>query len=440
MSTVILPILITFGGLYLLIKLRAFFILHPIKSIKVLVSSFKRDKKRSTESLCLALAGTLGVGNISGVAMGIILGGAGSVFWLFISSLFSSVLKYSETVLSIDLLKKHGTSGMMRIVQYSFKKHGKPLGVLYAFLCILIALTMGSALQANAILDSARECDLSPAITAAVLVVLVVIAITKFGSNIEKITAYIIPLTTVIYILLSFWVIFTNTSKLPGVIELIIKSAFTPESIGGGILTFLFSKRISEGYARGILSNEAGAGTSSLAHIKNTSADPVEQGLLGMCEVFFDTTLLCMLSAFSILLAVPDFSSYKNGMSLIISAFSSVLGSLSGYTLLLLIFLFAFSTVVCWYYYGKSCFSFVFPKITVPIFETLFILFLALGAFFDSIYIISSVDFLLLFLVILSLGATIKGSDRVKHLSEQRGLVKLKNTNVAEVEDAIIEQ
>ncbi len=432
MSGFVLPLLITLGGGYLLFKLRLFFIFHPVKTAKLFLSSFKRDRKKSVESLSLALAGTLGVGNISGVAMGLILGGAGSVFWLFVSSLFSSVLKYSETVLSIDLLKKGKGGGMMRLIGESYKRAGGALSALYAYFCVLLSFTMGSAMQANAIADSAGECGIPPLAVAVFLFVLTSIVIARLGRGMEKATAIIIPLTTVVYIMLSFWVIFSNISKLPGVIKLIFDSAFTPESAGGGIMGFLLSKRISEGYARGILSNEAGAGTSSLAHIKNTEADPVSQGLLGMCEVFFDTTLLCMLSALSILLTVSDFSSFSNGMSLIISAFSSVLFGASEYVLLLLVFLFAFSTVLCWYYYGKSCFLFAFKGFKAPVFEALFLLSVFIGAFFESLFILAAVDLLLLALVILSLGATLKSSDRIKHLSEQSGLIKLKSSDMAD--------
>jgi AGCS family alanine or glycine:cation symporter len=393
----------------------------------LLLLSFKKDKKKSIESLALALAGTLGVGNITGVGMGIIIGGSGSIFWLFISSIFSSVLKYSETVLSIDALKNKSGGGMMRVIKSSFKRLGAPLSIVYAICCVFLALTMGSALQSNAVSDSAIECGVTPALPIAIFVFITIFAIVKFGIKMEKITAIIIPLTTILYILLSFWVIIANISKLPYTVSLILKSAFTPDSMGGGIMAFLLSKKLSEGYARGILSNEAGAGTSSLAHIKNSDADPVSQGLIAMCEVFFDSTLLCTLTALVILLSVPDPTAFQNGAALVSFAFKNSLGDIAPLLLLLMIFLFAISTSLCWYYYGRASLEFVFNSYRAPWFELLFILSLILGAVFDSIFIISFTDALLLVLALLSLSAIIKGSDRIIHLSERSGLINLKH-------------
>ena len=142
----LLPLIVTLGGGYLLCKLRCFFIFHPLKTVKATIKVFKH--KESFLSLSLALAGTLGVGNIVGVAVGIIIGGAGSVFWLVVSSLFASVLKYSESTLACD----SGHHGMMSAISRTFS-HDR-LAHLYAFLCLLLSLSMGASLQTNSVISS----------------------------------------------------------------------------------------------------------------------------------------------------------------------------------------------------------------------------------------------------------------------------------------------
>ena len=148
----VLPILSVPAGLYLMIKLKAFFILHPIKTTKKFLSGMtNKDERRS---LCLALAGTLGVGNIFGVAAGIMIGGAGSVFWLFVSSLFAMIIKYSETVLSLDYASL-GKGGMHRVLKCRFSRYGEYLSLVYALLCIALSLFMGASMQSAAVIDTA---------------------------------------------------------------------------------------------------------------------------------------------------------------------------------------------------------------------------------------------------------------------------------------------
>ena len=420
--SVLLPLFITAVGAYFLVKLRFFFIIHPIRALGATVRSFGKCRGAAVRSLSLALAGTLGVGNITGVAVGIIVGGAGSVFWLFISCIFASVLKYAESVLTADNLSLGG--GMMYIVKSSFRRLGSPLSALYAALCILLSFTMGAALQTNTVTETAEAAfGISPIYPAAVMLVLVLLGVVGGGERIEKITVFLVPLTTIIYIILTFSVVMSNFAGIGKVLRLILSSAFLPESAVGGVIGFLTSKGIREGYARGILSNEAGAGTSSLAHSRNRDATPVGEGMLGMCEVFFDTALLCMLTAFAILLSVDFPEDYSSGMSLVLSAASSVFGSLAKAPLLFSVFSFAYSTVICWYYYGLECTRFLLGSRGRTPYFILFMASVTLGALSDTAALIKSVDVFLLSLTSISLLTLLKNSDRVVCLSENENII-----------------
>ena len=422
--SVILPILVLGVGFYLLAVLRFFFIIHPIKTLRTFLNSLK--SKDSRRSLSLALAGTLGVGNIFGVAAGIMIGGAGSVFWLFSSSVFAMVIKYAETLLSFDNLSDT-SSGMHRVLIFAFSSKGKALSFIYAALCLALAFLMGSAMQSAALADVAKSSlSLSPIAVALSLTALTVLGVVGGAEKIEKVTEKIIPLTTVIYIIMSFLVIFSRISRLPYMMSLVISSAFSPLAAGGGIIAFFSSAAIKEGFARGILSNEAGCGTSSLAHTRAKKRTPHEAGLFGMCEVFFDTTLLCMLTAIVILISVENPSAYTTPMSLITAAFGSSLGVWSEYLLLLCIFAFAYSTVICWYYYGSECMSYLIGlkgKIVFPLFFFAFLLF---GSFIANELLLYLTDIVILLMSLLTLSAIVKKIDRIKRLSHL-GITEQKN-------------
>ena len=149
-----LPLIITIAGLYFLIKLKFFFIRHPIKVIKKLFITLR--EKSSRRALALALAGTLGVGNIVGVAYGIMKTGGGCILWILISSIFSGVIKYSESLISADE-REEGCGGMMYVIKNTFSHLGKPLSLLYATLCLMLSLTMGAMLQAKSVISFANE-------------------------------------------------------------------------------------------------------------------------------------------------------------------------------------------------------------------------------------------------------------------------------------------
>ncbi len=419
-----LPIILAAVGSFLLIKLRFFFILHPVRTAGKTLRAVKDG--RALRSFTLALAGTLGIGNVFGVAIGMIIGGAGSLFWLLASMLFAMVIKYAEVVISGDNLyhdtETHG--GMFYVIRASFKRLGKPLSLVYSCATLALSLVLGAALQVSSVAESAAQItSVPPSLVALAAVGFVLFAIVGGTQKIEKLTAIIIPLTTIIYILADMCVIFINFARLPQVLLYILESAFKTESAIGGIVGFLLSSPMREGFARGILSNEAGAGTSSMAHARSGVLSPARAGLLGIFEVWFDTGLICMLTGLSILVSVPDPSLFDGGMQLVMYSVGSALGAPGKYAVFFCVIAFAFATVICWYYYGMESWTALFGKRKRLIFLPLFLTFVWLGTVLDPYLLITLTDVLMMLASVLTVSALIKNSDRIRALSESGGVI-----------------
>ncbi len=414
--------------MYFLIRLRFFFILHPVSTARKTKSALK--DRRVVRSLMLALAGTLGVGNVFGVALGIIVGGAGSLFWLFLSIVFSAVLKYCEVVISSDNLyhDRDAHGGMYYVIRNTEGKHSLGLSRAYAFCVLLLSFLLGASLQSGAVYETVDalldgRVGIETEIFAGVFALLMLFMVIGGAAKIEKITEIIIPLTTIIYIIMTLTMIISHIDRLPNVLKEIFKSAYQIDSAIGGVVGFLLSKPLHEGFARGILSNEAGAGTSSIAHSRGGLLNPAQAGLLGILEVWFDTGLICMLTGLSVLAAVPDISSFTGGMELVMYAIGNGYGSVGKYIMLFCVLSFAAATVICWYYYGLESFSAIFGTRRRSLFLVFFILFVYLGAYIDSSSLVFAVDLLMLFATVLTLTALIKNSDRIVTLSERGGII-----------------
>lgn len=413
----ILPVMISFAGAYFMFKLNFFYLLHPIKTFRKAACCLR--EKGAFISFSLALAGTLGIGNIVGVAVGISVGGAGAVFWIFVSSFFSMILKYCESSLSSEI---GNGKGMIGIIKSTFGRASDKISLLYAVLILLICFFMGAGLQSASICECAFATLSLPNKTSA-LILLFVMAVSLYigAKKIEKITAIAIPLTTIIYIFLCILTVILNFDALPNAVLRVVRDAFEADSAIGGVFGFFTSKQIKEGYLRGILSNEAGAGTSTIAHSLNKSSDSGAVGVMGMLEVVFDTFILCMLTAFSALVCIEDFSNLS-GIAIIYKSIGAVIGAVSEYLLLICIFTFAYSTIVCWYYYGRFAYKHLFGEGRELLFAFLFLSSVYFGCCVPVEILITLSDVVLLMLSVITLSALKKNSDRIKTLSERSGL------------------
>ncbi len=417
----ILPFLIVFSGCYLAVKLRFFMFLHPIRCFRSAKAALKTKSAR--RSFFLSLAGTLGVGNIVGVAFGISVGGAGCVFWLLASSLFASVIKYAEASCAKDK-SSQGRGGVMYVIKDSFRGRFKVFAPIYAIFCLLLSFTMGAGLQARAAVESICEGGAFYIIISAILALACFFAVNEGGEKIERFTAIIIPIAAIIYIMLCLAILFVNRGRLASVISDIFISAISYEAALGGIGAYLLSDKIREGFCRGLLSNEAGAGTSAMAHARNEDCDPGTTGILGIFEVFADTAILCTLTALTVLTSLPDLSEYSSGMEIIRAAVMTLSPKLLP-LLSFSIISFAYSTIICWYYYGRVSLDFLFPK-GKRFYTAVYLIFIVFTAFIPSEFLIISSDYFLFFMSVISIFTLIKNSDRLVYLSEKSGFINTK--------------
>ena len=376
----IMPFLLMFLGMFFAFKLNFFYILHPVKTMKQTL----KGQRSGFKSLSVALAGTLGVGNIVGVASAISMGGAGSIFWMWLSALFAMSVKYAEVYLAMIYRKEKNTvfyGGAPYYIKEGLNaKIGlKPaylLSIIFALFCVINSLTTGNLVQVNSV---SSILPISPLLFGIVFTIFAFFVISGGLTRISTITAVLIPLMSVIYILICVIIIGKEFIQIPSIIKTIFLDAFSIKSAFGGFVGYGISAAIRFGVSRGVLSNEAGCGTSPAAHASSKNTDPHAQACLGIFEVFVDTILLCTLTAFVILLS--NQASPQSPMALVIGAFEEHTGKLGGGLISFLSIFFAFATVICQYFYGCESLYYItnkkFPKV---VFTFIFCLVIIIGS------------------------------------------------------------
>ena len=355
-----IPVLLLISGLFYCVRLRFFHFLHPIRTLKSLRTDKGSGGVSSAKALTLALAGTLGVGNMVGVASAISLGGFGAVFWMWISALIAMILKYAEIVLAMRHRKydsdgkPHGAA--MYYIKACFKgRLGIALAGVFAIFCIFNAFTMGSMIQVSASANAMNGVFGTPQIAIGIIFALITLfAMVRGQSGILGLTEKLVPFMTVGFVLLSVSVIVMRPESAVEAIRKIFANAFELRSGLAGVTGFLLSGALRYGTMRGILSNEAGCGTAPAAHSVSSCKEPARQGIWGIFEVFVDTILLCTLTAVVIIIGYGSVDPTGDYMMMTVDAYESVLGDTAGYFLAVAVLLFGLATVLCWAYYGMS--------------------------------------------------------------------------------------
>ncbi len=374
-------------GVYLMIGLQA----YPIKNLKhgFKVLFKKSDDKddgdiSSFESLMTALSATVGTGNIAGVATAIFLGGPGAIFWMWITALFGMATKYAEAFLAIYFREKNTSGnyvgGPMYYIKNGLSKKYHFLAYLFAFFGMIAAFGIGNGVQANSVAQVlSSEFNISQitiGITIAVLVTLVILGGIK---SIGKTTAQLVPIMSALYILGGLYIIFINISIVPDIFLLIVNSAFTTTAATGGFAGATIWMAIRFGVSRGVFSNEAGLGSSPIAHAAAKTNNPVKQGSISMLEPLIDTLVVCTITVFVILIS-DSWLSGINGASLTSLAFNEGLPGFGKYIVMVGLVLFAFSTIIGWSYYGEKCAEFIFGESVTTIYRILWIIIIPVGA------------------------------------------------------------
>lgn len=329
------------------------------------------------QSLTVALAGTMGTGNIVGVAAAITIGGAGAVFWMWLAAFFGMMTAYAENVLGI-LYRRKTLSGEWNGGAMMYMEHG--LGyrfpaVLFAVFCMAAALGMGNIVQINSVSESMNDAfGIPPAVTGIAAAVLTGAVLLGGLKRAASLTEKLIPAISIIYIAACLAVITVFLPRLPAAFGEIFKGAFSVPAAGGGALGAAMT-----GIRRGVATNEAGLGSSVMVHSCADVKRPAQQGMWGIFEVFVDTIVVCTLTALVILVSGAN-DGTCGGAVLSAKAFSSVFGSFASPFIAVSIALFAFSTLIGWSCYGERCYIYLFGEKSVLVYRLIFVAVTVLGS------------------------------------------------------------
>lgn len=332
-------------------------------------------------ALMTALAATVGIGNIVGVATAITMGGPGAVFWMWVTGLVGMATKYSEAVLAVKY-REQGDNGFKGGPMYYLTNglNMPKLGMAFAVFTALAAFGIGNMTQANAVAQILNtQMDIPTWVTGLILLVLTAMVILGGIQSIGKFTSFLVPFMILGYIAISLIVLGMNLDKIGDAFGLIFHYAFSPIAAGGGFVGATMAAAIRYGVARGVFSNESGLGSAPIAAAAAKTNDPVRQALVSMTQTFIDTLVVCTMTALVILIS----PFWQQGMSpglLTMKSFELYLGSFGSVTVVLATVLFAYSTILGWSYYGEKAIEYIFGEKMVKIYRIIFIAIVMVGA------------------------------------------------------------
>lgn len=338
------------------------------------------------QAMSTALAASIGTGNIIGVASGMMLGGAGTVFWMWVAAVIGMMTSYAENALGIRYRTKNKKGewigGPMYYIEKGLKQ--KWLAVFFAVACMLAALGVGNMVQSNSIAGSLNVSFGVPKVVTGIIIA-VLTGITIFGglSRIAKATEKLVPIMAIFYILGCFVVIFANFDKVGGAFTKIFEQAFTFKSALGGAGGYTIGKAMKYGISRGVFSNEAGLGSSPIVYAASENATEKEVGMWGIFQVFTDTVIVCTLTAICLLVSGALDMGLKDGVEVSTAAFEGVFGRFGSIFVSVSIVMFAFATLISWSYYGERCLEYLTDEKYIVIYKAFYVVFAMFGCVID---------------------------------------------------------
>lgn len=349
------------------------------KAIRTFFSSAGRSDKEGGASpyraLCTALAATVGTGNLAGVAGAIAIGGPGAIFWMWICAILGMATKFAEATLSVRYqVRENGgdfVGGPMYMVRGGIGSRWQFLAGVYCFFGVVAAFGVGSATQINAVLGGINsavcalggsESKLANLLIGIALAITVMLVLFGGARRIGAAAAFLVPFASVFYLVLCIGVLTVNASAIYPAFCTILKGAISPEAVTGGVLGSAF-QALRIGTSRGVFTNESGMGTAGMAHGAAQVSHPVQQGLMGIVEVFLDTIVICTMTALVILCSGIQIPYGQDlGVQITTDAFSHVYGSWITIPLAFALCCFAVATILGWGLYGARCAQFLFGK------------------------------------------------------------------------------
>jgi AGCS family alanine or glycine:cation symporter len=335
------------------------------------------------QAVATALASTVGVGNIAGVATAISIGGPGALFWLWVSGVLGMCTKFAEIVIALHYREEDSAGTMRGGAMYTLAKGlGLPwLGAVFAALVAIAAFGIGNMVQANSVADSLRASfGIDPSLTGIVLAAITAAVILGGIRRIGEVAEILVPFMAIVYLAGGFIILVRFAGELPGALALVFRSAFSGTAATGGFAGATIMMAIRYGIARGLFSNEAGLGSAPMVHAAARTDHPVRQGLYGIFEVFVDTILVCTTSGL-VILVTGAWSDGTTGAELTGRAFSTGLpGTWGNIVVTTSLVLFAYSTLVGWSYYGETGIVYLFGARAALPYRLLWLVFIYLGA------------------------------------------------------------
>lgn len=438
--------LLIVGGVFLTFKmgfvnLRMFF-----HSLAIVRGKYKTKEDRGIispfQSLATALSATVGIGNIAAVSIAISLGGAGAAFWMILAGFLGMTLKFTEVTLSVKhreflpdgSIMGGGMEYLSRgLAEKNMPKLGKALAMVFAFFMILGALGAGNTFQiAQSLSVMQQQVPLFndfPWVFGVIMAGITALVIIGGIKRIATVAEKIVPLMVVFYLLMVFWVLGTYFTAIPDAFALIFREAFSPTAVAGGVFGAMI-----QGFQRAVFSNEAGLGSAGIAHSAARVKYPIRQGLVSLYEPFIDTVVVCTMTALVVILtgsylggteALDAAIVAKQGAVITSTAFGSVVSWFPN-ILGVAIFMFAFSTMISWSYYGERAWVYLFGVKSSIVYKLIFLAFIIIATITDTATMVDFSSILFLALAIPNIfGLLVMSGEVRKMLTEY--LAKLKS-------------
>jgi len=418
---VMIIIVLLGSGIYFTVKTK-WFQLTGIRFIfkNTVGTLLKKDKPvdskkiSSFQAMTTALAGTMGVGNIAGVATALVAGGPGAIFWMWISAFFGMMTKYSEIFLAVKY-RRHDSMGRvfggpMYYMEYGAGK--KWLACVFAFLCVVCAGTVSNLTQINSLSTAVYASFSVPLWVSGALSVLCAGAVIVGGiKRIGATTELLIPFISIAYICISLGFLIINRAYITGALSLIVESAFSFRTAAGGVTGYGIARAMKIGLSRGVFTNEAGLGSAPIAHAGADCKSASHQAVWGIFEVFLDTIVACTLTALVLLTANGGtlWRSGADGAPLTALAFETLYGGFGGKFVSLSIIFFALAAILGWYYYGETALGYLFKRSRAALYSyrLFFFSFVFVGAVGDMSLIWSVADIFIALMAIPNIAALV---------------------------------
>ena len=395
-----LIVLLVGTGILLTVRLSLIQVVRLPQALRLILRAKSRGLGdiSSFKALCVALAATIGTGNIVGVATAVKVGGPGAIFWMWTAAFFGMATKYAEGLLAVKYRETDArgeiAGGPMYYIRRGMGEKYRPLAAFFAAATVLVAFFgIGTFPQVNAIVDSVELSFGVPRLYTDIALTLVIAAITIGGlKSIAAVAARVIPFMAALYVVICLGIILAHLGEIPGAIALILDGAFTGTAAAGGFAGSTVMMAMKNGIARGVFSNESGLGSAPIAAAAAKTNEPAEQGLVSMTGTFIDTIIICSMTGL-VLVLTGAWNGDTAGAAMTGAAFTSFYGTVGGALLTVSLALFAFTTILGWNYYGERAVVYLAGRGGILPYRVVFIVLIALGAFLklEEIWILADI-------------------------------------------------